>query len=285
MIRPSGWLSCSYLTGFVLPGESLSHLLISTLLESDGEVMNVLGEETNLYGAFVYKERSYWSTFCVVGRVLAAGDDAAECMGWMSSRIRPEGLNERWIDIEVQDVAEPGAQVRIREGEAIEICSKVIGDGDIASMFSSDFVIPRDQPNETFKVDQPSLVLHMKDNSTITTPTISTPGLSEYPEPSTIQSYTARMSFVVSNDIPRPGTHTGGDEFQTSQDLSTVTMFLIHDVQFVSANPCIAPSNVHSILSPHANPSTSPEPYCEVTGKSLCYNFTDTKKRNSRCRN
>jgi hypothetical protein len=37
-----------------------------------------------------------------VGRVLAAGKGATECMGWISSGVVPQGIGEGWVDIEVE---------------------------------------------------------------------------------------------------------------------------------------------------------------------------------------
>jgi hypothetical protein len=104
IIHPAGWLSNSYISGLILPGESLSHFLISTLLENDTEAVARLGEEASLYGGFIYQSRSFWSTSCVVGRVLAAGKHSTECMGWISSDVVPRGVKESWVDIEVEPV-------------------------------------------------------------------------------------------------------------------------------------------------------------------------------------
>lgn len=113
MIQGSGWLSNSYLTGLVLPGEGLSHFLISTLLENDPKAVSRLGEQANLYGGFIYHGKSYWSSACVVGRVLAAGEGASECMGWVYSQVLPRGAKEGWVDIDVEPdmsgVCHPGA--------------------------------------------------------------------------------------------------------------------------------------------------------------------------------
>lgn len=102
LIHPAGWLSNSYVSGLILPGEALSHFLISTLLEHDEAAVNKLGDEANLYGGFIYNGRSFWSTACIVGRVLAAGKGATECMGWISSGVAPQGIGEGWVDIEVE---------------------------------------------------------------------------------------------------------------------------------------------------------------------------------------
>ena len=103
-LHPSGWLSKSYVSGLMLPGEGICHFLMSTLLENDPEAMASLGPMANLCGGFVYSGKSFWSTACVVGRVLAAGKGSAECMGWISSDITPEGLGDGWVNIEVESI-------------------------------------------------------------------------------------------------------------------------------------------------------------------------------------
>lgn len=92
--RPAGWLSNSYLSSLILPGEGLSHFLISTLLENDSAAIAKLGDQANLYGGFIYGGRSFWSTACIVGRVLAARKGASECIGWISSDVTPRGAGE-----------------------------------------------------------------------------------------------------------------------------------------------------------------------------------------------
>jgi hypothetical protein len=108
MIHPQGWLSNLYLSGMILPGEGINHFLISTLLESDERAISKLGDEAILYGGFSYEGRSFWSTFCIVGRVLAAGNGASECMGWVSSDITPKGSGESWVNIEVEVPSQAG---------------------------------------------------------------------------------------------------------------------------------------------------------------------------------
>jgi len=102
-LHPSGWLSKSYVSGLMLPGEGLCHFLMATLLENDQDAMENLGPMANLCGGFVYSGKSFWSTACIIGRVLAAGKGSAECMGWISSDITPEGLNDGWVNIEVEE--------------------------------------------------------------------------------------------------------------------------------------------------------------------------------------
>lgn len=104
-LHASGWLSKSYIFGLMLPGEGLHHFLMATLLENDSAAMEKLGSFANLCGGFVYSGKSFWSTSCIVGRVIAAGKGSAECMGWVSSDILPQGIDEGWVNIEVEDIA------------------------------------------------------------------------------------------------------------------------------------------------------------------------------------
>lgn len=85
-----GWLSRSWFTGLVLPGESMPHLLISALLENDINVGERVGWEAELYGGFVLAHEDggvdmWWSSFCIVGRVLGGYGGGKECMGWIGT--------------------------------------------------------------------------------------------------------------------------------------------------------------------------------------------------------
>lgn len=110
-LHASGWLSKSYVSGLMLPGEGLCHFLMATLLENDPEALSRLGPMANLCGGFVYSGKSFWSTACIVGRVLAAGKGAVECMGWISSDVTPQGLGDGWVNVEVEET--PGKNTGI----------------------------------------------------------------------------------------------------------------------------------------------------------------------------
>jgi hypothetical protein len=122
-LHPAGWLSKSYVSGLMLPGEGLYHFIMSTLIENDVTAMAKLGPMANLCGGFMYQGKSFWSTACVVGRVLAAGKGAVECMGWISSDVMPLGLGDGWVDVDVEDIpgellCDPGDACSIAVTEA-----------------------------------------------------------------------------------------------------------------------------------------------------------------------
>jgi hypothetical protein len=119
-----GWLSRSYLTGLILPGEGLNHLLICTLLENDPAAVEVLGYNANLYGGFQYLGKTWWSRYCIVGRVMAGYDGAGEQCGW------------------VGPVIASGMQVQSEDGE-ITVGSVPDGWIDVVTAPSPDLKAPR----------------------------------------------------------------------------------------------------------------------------------------------
>lgn len=108
VFHPPGWLSNSYVSGLILPGESLGHILISTLLANDEAAVSRLGPEASLFSGFSYSGRSFWSTSCIVGRVLASGKGAFECVGWISSDVVPRGFGDGWVTIDVESLPVTG---------------------------------------------------------------------------------------------------------------------------------------------------------------------------------
>lgn len=243
-LHPAGWLSKSYLSGLMLPGEGLYHFMMSTLLENDLAAMAKLGPMANLCGGFVYSGKSFWSTACVVGRVLAAGKGAVECMGWISSDVVPHDLNDGWVNIDVEDIPEDvkrtGKQARIWGKLAIERESSVLGGSDPDSVYPADFIIPFENhyrtPPPTISVELKSLNLSVALDSVQTTPTleVATP-FSDYTIPE-MQTYTPAISFNVTT-------------WEDDED-HEYTIPVVKDVYFVTAHPCVPSQHVRILKSP-----------------------------------
>ncbi|PQE32780.1 helicase protein [Rutstroemia sp. NJR-2017a WRK4] len=247
LVHSSGWLSNSYISGLILPGEGLSHFLISTLLENDEEAVAKLGEEANLYGGFVFSERSFWSTACIVGRILAAGKDVSECMGWISSGVKPRGITrEAWVNIDVEGASHESRETatetpRILQKASIERDGSIIGGADPSSILPGDFVTIHDIPTS----HPPAILFESLDlfaiESDDATPT------EEKPTPATdmsvapsIKTYSAMMRFLVDFD---------------DDEKREVNVALTHDVHFVTAHPCATSHSLEALNSP-----TSPSP-------------------------
>ncbi|KAF3905177.1 hypothetical protein AA313_de0205491 [Arthrobotrys entomopaga] len=84
-----GWLSRTFTTGLILPGEGISHLLMGCLLENDTLALNEIGEQGSMYGGIIRKSleptggtASWWSVNNVVGKVLAT-ETSQGTAGWV----------------------------------------------------------------------------------------------------------------------------------------------------------------------------------------------------------
>ncbi|ATY61224.1 hypothetical protein A9K55_005671 [Cordyceps militaris] len=244
-LHPSGWMSKSYIFGLMLPGDGLSHFLMATLLENDDIAMSKLGSFANLCGGFVYSGMSFWSTSCIVGRVLAAGKGSAECMGWVSTDIVPTGVAEGWLNIDVKDVpddvANLGKKSRIWAKRRLERDSSIVGDGDEDSASPADFTMPWENryktPPPNVYVDFASLQLSPSALSLHPTPLpeiMATPRHESAPAPD-LFSQPASLTFRV-----------GIDGVPERQHIFS----LLHDVNFVNAHPCSPPRGVRFVKSP-----------------------------------
>ncbi|KAF4345968.1 hypothetical protein FBEOM_110 [Fusarium beomiforme] len=219
-LHPSGWLSKSYIYGLVLPGDGMCHFLMATLLENDSKAIERLG------------------------RVIAAGQGSAECMGWVSSDILPLGIDEGWVNIEVEEVAEDkahlGKKARLWAKKRVERESSILGDADEYSVFPADFIIPHENsystPPPLISVTLRSLELLSPANSIQSTPftklTSSTNANNKEPE---LLSFPANVNFAVSID------GFAAENFSFS---------LSYDINFVTAHPCSPSHRVRFIKSP-----------------------------------
>ena len=141
-----GWLSRSWLSGLVMPGESSGHFLVSTLLENSPKAIEALGDYADLYGGFVYGGRTFWSKSCAVGRVLAATSGATDCMGWISVQGVPSGHPEGWVDAKVSESPYPSTHHRIEVHGAVARASDPFHNTDASQLRTGDFTLPTDSP-------------------------------------------------------------------------------------------------------------------------------------------
>ncbi|KAF2753456.1 hypothetical protein EJ05DRAFT_215907 [Pseudovirgaria hyperparasitica] len=265
-----GWLSRAYLTGFVLPGEALPHLLISTLLENDSSAITALGDAANLYGAFIYAGSSWWSKSCVAGRVLAAAEGSKECMGWIRALIVPEGFEDRWLDITFKDVDVPD-----RLGDAVQKSGGFIKNGDIKDAHSDDFTLPLDDDaNSAYRGAIKFLELRLE-TATEMQNSLHASSNPQHPAVPSADHYEAkeygvslRFSFTPAEVYDTASVSTPDSDINHDLDdrdasppiphTMEFTVYITFDVHFISAFPCIPPSaSKISVLLPNSTPPPS----------------------------
>ncbi|GAQ03854.1 hypothetical protein ALT_1175 [Aspergillus lentulus] len=146
-----GWITRCWLSGFVIPGKAINHLLMATVLENDQEVIARLGSVANLYGGFALNGKSWWSQECIVGRVLSALKETKACMGWISSTNIPkeyqtqEPLDDAWFEVIVSEPPTGLGKPRIKQGNKISVESTPLG---LGSLVSGEFTLPVDDVPE-----------------------------------------------------------------------------------------------------------------------------------------
>jgi len=257
-LHASGWLSKSYIFALMLPGEALSHFLMSTLLENDSDAMLTLGSFANLCGGFVYHGKSFWSTSCIVGRVLAAGQGAAECLGWVSTDVLPDSIGDGWLNIEAEDVpddlAKLGKKARIWGKKRIERESYILGDADENNLSPADFTIPHEnaypKPPATTFAELRSLKLMRSVEAVHPSPLSEFTGtpMTESTTAPDLPSYPAKLIFNLSVD---------------GKDSEELALNLSYDISFVTAHPCSPSRRVRFV---HKSPESPTIQQIDLTG-------------------
>ena len=223
VINIGGWLSRSFLTGLVLPGEAISHFLISTLLENDKLAMSALGDSADLYGGFLYQGKTWWSKTSVVGRVFACSERAQECMGWVYVDKLPEGAYDGWHSIRSEQ-----SPIRSRitpEQDMVGTDSSALPASTSVSVKSTDLVMPKDLED----VSTTPVRFVQWDLTPLNTDLIDDDTDTGFPTESDV--YTPSLTFQIGSD---PDDHV---------------LTLTYEVQFITSWPCFTPAST-SIASP-----------------------------------
>jgi hypothetical protein len=226
-----GWLSRSYLTGLVLPGEAISHFLISTLLENDQAAIASLGDSANLYGGFTYAGRTWWSKNSVVGRVFACVEGSTECMGWISFPTPPvepvevDGPVNCWHSIHSEQLPRHDRLSDTSRPDIVAQDSAIIPNW--ASIRSQDLVLPTDAENF-----QTSLITFAQWELTPLNQDLMD-------------------SDMLSGPPTESDVHVPSLAFASQDTASTHTLTLSHDVHFITSWPCIPPTATSAPGLPH----------------------------------
>ncbi|KKK27112.1 hypothetical protein ARAM_006500 [Aspergillus rambellii] len=223
-----GWITRTWLSGLVLPGDGISHLLMATILENDADAMALLGPRADLSGGFAYRGRSWWSKDCIVGRVISSLGGTQVCMGWIASHILPqdsrsmEALDNTWVEISVKEPQPGPGKPRIQQGNKISLESTPLGLGDVTS---GAFSLPVDDAHgqePLGKIDFQALMFDAK-----RPPGDKPPGM-----------VAPKASLAFSLPSGRRGS------------ARTITFPLQYNVQFIASHECRPPGGLLSYCAP-----------------------------------
>ncbi|KAK6365232.1 uncharacterized protein PV06_00041 [Exophiala oligosperma] len=135
-----GWLSHSWFSGLILPGNSTSDMLMATLLENDTDpaTLETLGTMNLPFRScgFVLGDSSWWSKSSIVARVLAPIRGSKESMGWICLpnfvpfvESTSEAVSSRWLKIKSYPVPTQRDRPRILDGDRLATESTPLGVG------------------------------------------------------------------------------------------------------------------------------------------------------------
>ena len=282
-----GWLSRSWFTGLVLPGESLPHLLISALLENDTNVGERVGWEAELYGGFILPgEGMWWSSFCVVGRVLGGYAGGRECLGWIgipkevrvltAANVGEEGDDwcasgediSGWVAIRVKQIADEGEEgdgrgdaptvERVDRPREVARMSCILGRGwkEGMAVLEGDFVAPKvdGEGDESVEIIFEGLVFRRGEKEEFASDDEEEKDDEERDEEG-VGVYDVSTSFILAerpdgedSDGPNSTSNISRDEaaVQTRQ----IIFYLTYDITFITAYPCLPPAKLFSSHDP-----------------------------------
>ena len=220
-----GWLSRSFLTGLILPGEAISHFLMSTILENDQSAISALGDSADLYGGFVYNGKSWWSKSSIIGRVMTCSRGAQECMGWIHVDSIPDGAFDGWHSFRSEQV--PILVRSTAKQDLLATDSSALPANSDGPVRSTDFVMPQDP-----EIDTESPVRFAQwDLTPLNTDLID--GDTELDRPDESELYTPSVTFHISGDA------------------KDYVLTLTHEVHFITSWPCYTPASTSTASPRH----------------------------------
>jgi hypothetical protein len=151
-----GFLGRSWLMGLVMPGDAGCLSVMACLLEQDRQASK-LGSAAYLHAGFVLNRRSFWSKFCIVGRVLAPAKESTECMGWVNTpQFQPlddigETYKDVWLNVTASNPPTRRQGLRIYDGQKLADDSNVLGAGR-GKILSSEYSMVSDKVLQGLKI-------------------------------------------------------------------------------------------------------------------------------------
>lgn len=259
-LNVGGWLSRSYLTGMILPGEAISHFLMSTLLENDKLAIAALGDSANLYGGFIYGERTWWSKASIVARVLGCLEGAVESMGWVSFTKLPRDSPDGWYALSSEQLRFEQPPRIANEEDLVLRDSNIVPGGDDTQVRPEDLTLPSDAE----------------------TPPIPSVEFSQW----SLTSINLDLLDADASPSPSPSlapeTYIGSVAFNSFARGSSHTFTLTHDVYFITSWPCTPPASSPAPSLPHIVKRSQTLPLSRTSSKRSIHSTRSASNRSSR---
>ncbi|KAF2180198.1 hypothetical protein K469DRAFT_730214 [Zopfia rhizophila CBS 207.26] len=100
----------SWFSGIILPGKTLPWLIMNSLVDCDRDTGEALKYLTHMHpsAGFQYRANTYWSSQCIVGKVLGAARGVTQIAGWIGPCIyTPDLKRTECVRIRQQEPLDP----------------------------------------------------------------------------------------------------------------------------------------------------------------------------------
>ncbi|KNG48727.1 hypothetical protein TW65_04469 [Stemphylium lycopersici] len=118
----------SWFSGIVLPGRTLPWLIMNSLIDCDQDTGEALRYLTHMHPAsgFQYRANTYWSSQCIVGKVLGAARGVKQIAGWIGPCIYTPDL-KRTECVKVRQHESPDPALASMDVETMDVRTNPLG--------------------------------------------------------------------------------------------------------------------------------------------------------------
>ena len=118
----------SWFSGIILPGRTLPWLIMNSLIDCDQDTGEALRYLTHMHQAsgFQYRANTYWSSQCIVGKVLGAARGVKQIAGWVGPCIYTPDL-KRTECVKVRQHESPDPVLASMDVETMDVRTNPLG--------------------------------------------------------------------------------------------------------------------------------------------------------------
>ena len=118
----------SWFSGIILPGRTLPWLIMNSLIDCDRDTGVALKYLTHMHQAsgFQYRANTYWSSQCIVGKVLGAARGVKQIAGWIGPCIYTPDL-KRTESVKVRQQESPDPMLVEKDVTTMDVRTNPLG--------------------------------------------------------------------------------------------------------------------------------------------------------------
>ncbi|KAF2471380.1 uncharacterized protein BDR25DRAFT_26361 [Lindgomyces ingoldianus] len=152
----------SWFSGIILPGKTLPWLIMNSLIDCDRDTGEALKYLTHMHpsAGFQYRANTYWSSQCIVGKVLGAARGVTQIAGWIGPCIyTPDLKRTECVRIRQKEPLDP--RLTAKDVDTMDIRTNPLGRPQEPSHPVADYEVPmpdKDDVTDVIRMEKLSFV-------------------------------------------------------------------------------------------------------------------------------